>query len=78
MGNNKILIVIAFAGIFGLGCNDNQNKQGAGDSSVVSQSSRDTLKVDTSNVKQADSIHSYRNDRSTDSIAVGKNIPLKR
>lgn len=78
MGNSKFLIVIAVAGIFGLGCNTNQNKQTAKDSTAVSQSSRDTLKIDTSSVKQADSIHSYRNDRSTDSIAVGKNIPLKR
>lgn len=78
MKNNKLFIVLALSGLALGACNSNNKNSSSADSSKVQHSSKDTLVQDTSAVKQADSLHSYRNDRSTDSVAVGKNIPAKR
>lgn len=59
-------------------CTGNNKKSSSADSLKVQHKTTDTIVQDTSAVKQADSLHSYRNDRSTDSVAVGKNIPQKR
>lgn len=78
MKNNKLLIVLALTVFVLSACNSNSQKSSSADSSKVQHSATDTIVQDTSAVKQADSLHSYRNDRSTDSVAVGKNIPQKR
>ena len=78
MKNNKLLIIFTSAVLVLSACSGNSKKSSSADSSKVQHTSTDTIVQDTSAVKQADSLHSYRNDRSTDSVSVGKNIPQKR
>lgn len=76
MRTNKFFIALAI-GVMALGaCSNNKGKTGA-DSSGVSSSAVDTIATDTGAVKAADSTHSFRNDRGTDSVSAGKSIPAK-
>lgn len=76
MKNSKTLIaLLVIAMAFGA-CSSNKKEQSASDSTMNSTGT-DTMGSDTSAVKPADSTHSYRNDRGTDSVSAGKSIPSK-
>lgn len=76
MKNSQIftgLVVVAMA----MGACSGNKEKSASDSTVMDSSAMDTLKTDTPLVKPADSTHSFRNDRGTDSVSAGKSIPSK-
>lgn len=76
MKNKGILFALAITLMAAAACRNAATKTST-DTTAVQQHHLDSLNKDTSAVKQADSLHSYRNDRSTDSVAVGKTIPAK-
>jgi len=68
MKNYKIYMAIMT--VFALNaCSGNQKEKTNGDTSAIT--------TDTSVVKAADSTHSFRNDRGTDSVSSGKSVPAK-
>lgn len=77
MKNSKTFIALLLAGMAFGACSNNKNNSSSSDSSALAAKGRDTLSGDTSAVKPADSTHSYRNDRGTDSVSAGKSIPSK-
>jgi ABC-type glycerol-3-phosphate transport system substrate-binding protein len=76
MRTRKVLIALTVAGMAIGACSNNKSNTGA-DSTDVSTSTTDTIATDTGAVKAADSTHSFRNDRGTDSVSAGKSIPAK-
>ncbi|HEY0175874.1 MAG TPA: hypothetical protein VGC08_05815 [Pedobacter sp.] len=76
MKSNQIFFVLAIAGMAMGACSGNNKEKLNSDSSATAAASSDTAGTDTS-VKQADSTHSFRNDRGTDSVSAGKSIPAK-
>lgn len=81
MKNVKTLITIALAGTVFIACSGNKKENSGADSSVTSTMTDSTASTtgsmsDTS-VKPADSTHSFRNDRGTDSVSDGKSVPAK-
>lgn len=74
MKNNRIFTIVVLAGLTLGACSGNKKENAGADSSKSTLS--DTAKADTS-VKPADSTHSFRNDRGTDSVSAGKSIPAK-
>ncbi|MCX2485927.1 hypothetical protein [Pedobacter sp. MR2016-24] len=77
MGNQKFLMVLAFAGITLAACSGNKDSKEGADSSAYNSSVTDTVATDTGSVAPADSTHSFRNDRGTDSVGAGKGVPEK-
>ena len=80
MASKKVLLMLAVAGIAFGACSN--SKTTSADSTAVDTSITDTALIDssgkdTSDVKQADSTHSFRNDRGTDSVSSGKSVPAK-
>ena len=81
MKHSKLFIAFTLAGMVLVACGgNNKEKMGADSSSTSlmtdSNAVTDTLGSDTS-VKPADSTHSFRNDRGTDSVSAGKSVPAK-
>lgn len=74
MKTNRIFTIVVFAGLALGACSGNKKEKTASDSTVVATG--DSATADTS-VKPADSTHSFRNDRGTDSVSAGKSIPAK-
>lgn len=76
---SKTLIIPALASLFFIACSgNNKEKLSADSSSAVTDSSlTDTTLSADSSVKPADSTHSFRNDRGTDSVSAGKSVPAK-
>ena len=64
-----LLLMIIFAS-----CGNTKTGQSGTDTSVTMT---DTAKTDTSVVAEADSTHSFRNDRGTDSVSAGRTVPAK-
>jgi len=79
MRTSKLFLALVISGITLASCGNNNDKTGADSTSGTSADSRstDTIATDTSAVKPADSTHSYRNDRGTDSVTAGKSIPAQ-
>lgn len=77
MGNRKFLMVLAFAGIAAAACGGNKSSKDAADTSAYNSSMTDSSGSDTSAVAPADSTHSFRNDRGTDSVSAGRGTPEK-
>lgn len=81
MRKGTFFLALAFAGIALAACNNNKSNtradSSATDSSIVDSVGTNTLNKDTSAVDQADSTHSFRNDRGTDSVSAGKSVPAK-
>lgn len=74
MKNYKIFVALVIA-ILGFGaCGTNSKDKLSADSAAVLS---DKPARDTPVVTPADSTHSVTNDRGTDSISVGTNVPLK-
>ena len=74
MKNIKLFTKLFIAMIVFASCGNTKTEQPGSDTSVTMT---DTAKTDTAVVAEADSTHSYRNDRGTDSVSAGKNIPAK-
>ena len=55
-------------------CGNHKTEQSGRDTSAAMT---DTAKTDTAVVAEADSTHSFTNDRGTDSVSAGKTIPAK-
>lgn len=66
------IMLVTFSGIVLGACSGNKGKQSADSSKMAT----DTTNAATS-VKPADSTHSFRNDRGTDSVSAGKSVPAK-
>lgn len=77
MKNSRIFIALLIAAMASAACSNSKNDASSSDSSTMGAAARDTVTQDTSAVKHADSTHSYRNDRGTDSVSAGKSIPSK-
>jgi hypothetical protein len=77
MKNSKIFITLAFAGMVLTACSGNKKENSGSDSSVTDSTMTDTTMKGDSSVKPADSTHSFRNDRGTDSVSAGKSLPAK-
>lgn len=73
---NRFFLAMATAGIAMASCSNNKSTSGT-DSSGNDGTVMDTTLTDTTTVGQADSTHSFRNDRGTDSVSAGKSIPAK-
>ena len=76
MKNNKIFIALILAGLAFGACSGNKKATSSADSSTVSAATDSAVK-DTTKVSAADSTHSFRNDRGTDSVSAGKSVPAK-
>lgn len=74
MKNNKLFIGLFLAAIVFASCGNSKNEHSVTDSSTMV---KDTAQADTLAVAEADSTHSFRNDRGTDSVSAGKTIPAK-
>lgn len=72
MKTKQIWIIAALAAITLASCGSNNKDKSATDSNTDS-----SAMADSSSVKPADSTHSYRNDRGTDSVSAGKSVPAK-
>ena len=68
----QLVLIAAFAGITLASCGGNTSEKVNADSAAA-----DSTAADTSMVKPADSTHSFRNDRGTDSVSAGKSVPGK-
>lgn len=68
MKSKQIFATLIFVGMT-LGACSGSKKGGAANDTLAGQ--------DTSAVKPADSTHSFRNDRGTDSVSSGKSVPAK-
>jgi len=66
----KVLILAGLTLSLGA-CTGNTERRGAD----TSATSTDSINEDTTAVEQADSTHSFRNDRGTDSVSAGKSVP---
>ncbi|CAM3923010.1 hypothetical protein SAMN06265348_111128 [Pedobacter westerhofensis] len=81
MKNSKSLITLALAAMFFIACSGNNKEKSSADSSattgVTDSAAGDTTLSADSSVKPADSTHSFRNDRGTDSVSAGKSVPAK-
>jgi hypothetical protein len=80
MKHSKTFITLSLAGMFLIACSGNNKKKSGSDSSTTSTMTDSTggamMRSDTS-VKPADSTHSFRNDRGTDSVSAGKSVPAQ-
>lgn len=77
MKNNRFFPALIMAGMALGACSSDKDKKLETDSATRSTSGVDTMGSDTADVKPADSTHSFRNDRGTDSVSAGKSIPAK-
>lgn len=76
MKHLRFCLILAIVPIMMAACNNKKNAQDT-DTSLTDSMVTETAGRDTSKVAEADSTHSYRNDRGTDSVSVGKSLPIK-
>lgn len=73
----SITFLLAIAAVGLLASCSNHKSSSTTDTISADTVIMDSTLRDTAVVSQADSTRSFRNDRGTDSVAAGKNIPLK-
>ncbi|WP_158797958.1 hypothetical protein [Pedobacter sp. L105] len=73
MKNNRTFVALILAGLAFGACSGNKKSTDHVDSTAAA----DSAVKDTTRVGAADSTHSFRNDRGTDSVSAGKSVPAK-
>jgi len=72
---------MAMAGMIFVACSGNKKETSGADSAATTtmtdSTASDTASLSDTSVKPADSTHSFRNDRGTDSVSAGKSVPAK-
>ncbi len=76
MKHLRFCLILAIVPMMMAACNHKKSTQAA-DTTLKDSLVTKTADRDTSGVAEADSTHSYRNDRGTDSVSVGKSVPIK-
>lgn len=72
----RFCFTIAIAAIMMTACNNKKSPKNT-DTALKDSTVTSTANSDTAKVAEADSTHSYRNDRGTDSVSAGKSVPIK-
>lgn len=73
----KIGLAAALAGITLAACSPKKSDKTSDTLVTADKTEAASKKLDSPKVAEADSTHSFRNDRGTDSVAAGKSIPVK-
>lgn len=76
MKHLKYCLILVIVPTVMAACNHKKSTQVA-DTTLKDSLVTATAERDTSDVAEADSTHSYRNDRGTDSVSAGKSVPIK-